>query len=82
MNVKDEIRIFLSTEPIFKGLLPETISDDFSLINSGALDSIGIFSLISFLEKRFSVSVEPQDLNETHFKSIQAIEAFVASRKK
>ena len=82
MNVADAIRTFLSSDPIFTGIIPPNLTDDYALIDSGALDSIGIFSLVSFLEKTFSVSIEPQDLNEAHFASIRAVEQFVRSRMK
>lgn len=75
------IRDFLTTEPIYAGMIPTRFDDDFKLIDSGALDSIGIFNLVSFLEKKFSINVEPQDLNESNFNSIAAIERFVKQRR-
>lgn len=81
MDIRQELRTFLKTDPIYKGLLPAEFADDFPLIRSGALDSIGIFNLVSFLEKKYGISVEPQDLNESHFGNIGAIEAFIRSRR-
>lgn len=63
-------------------MIPIGIDQDFPLIESGALDSIGIFSLVAFLETTFSISVEAQDLVEANFKSLRAIEAFVQTRQK
>ncbi len=81
MNIAESIKAFLSREPIYSGLIPPDVADDFPLIDSGALDSIGIFNLVSFLEKTFAIKVEPQDLNETHFRSIDSIQKFVQARK-
>ncbi len=82
MNIAEAIRKFLIADPIYAGIIPADVSLDHPLIDSGALDSIGIFNLVSFLEKTFSIAVEPQDLNEAHFASIRTIEQFVKSRMK
>jgi acyl carrier protein len=82
MDVTEVVKSFLLSEPIFAGLVPKDVNLDFALIDSGALDSIGIFSLVSFLETTFKIAVEPQDLNETNFQSLRTIEIFVRSRKK
>ncbi len=81
MEIRKEVRTFLMSDPIYRGLLPKEFADDFPLVESGALDSIGIFNLVNFLEKKFGITVEPQDLNDTYFGTLVAIEAFVQSRK-
>lgn len=81
-SISESVKIFLAKEPIYSGMIPSGVGDDFPLIESGALDSIGIFSLVSFLETKFSISVDAQDLIEANFKSVRAIEAFVRSRQK
>jgi acyl carrier protein len=81
MDVRKEVREFLATNPVFRGLLPTDFADDFPLVESGALDSIGLFNLVNFLERKFGVTVESQDLNETYFGTLITIEAFVRSRQ-
>ncbi|MBN8540695.1 MAG: acyl carrier protein [Deltaproteobacteria bacterium] len=81
-EIRNIVRHFLQTDPIYRGLLPANFADDFNLVESGALDSIGIFNLVSFLEKKFGVSIEPQDLNDTYFGTLASIEEFVVSRRK
>ena len=81
MDIRQEVREFLSTSPVFRGLLPAEFGDDFPLVESGALDSIGLFNLVNFLERKFGVTVEPQDLNEAYFSTLTSIEAFVRSRQ-
>ncbi len=81
-DIRESIRTFLKTDPIYRGLLPTNFGDEFKLVESGALDSIGIFNLVSFLEKKFHISIEPQDLNENYFGTVSSIEAFVISRQK
>jgi acyl carrier protein len=81
MEIRKEVREFLTTNPVFRGLLPADFDDDFPLVESGALDSIGLFNLVNFIERKFGVAVEPQDLNETYFGNLNSIEAFVRSRQ-
>lgn len=81
-EIRNIVRQFLQTDPIYRGLLPADFGNDFNLVNSGALDSIGIFNLVSFLEKKFGVSIEPQDLNDTYFSTLSSIQEFVVSRRK
>lgn len=81
MNIRQEVREFLTTSPVFRGLLPAEFSDDFPLVESGALDSIGLFNLVNFLERKFDITIESQDLNEGYFGSLISIEAFVRSRQ-
>ncbi len=82
MTIESEIEFFLLSDPMYAGLLPKRLTDDFELAKTGALDSIGIFNLVAFLEKKFSVSIEATDLVESNFASIRAISAFVRARKK
>ena len=62
MEIRKEVRAFLISDPIYRGLLPAEFPDDFPLVESGALDSIGIFNLVNFLEKKFGIAIEPQEL--------------------
>jgi acyl carrier protein len=81
MEIRNEVRSFLISDPIYRGLLPSEFADDFPLVESGALDSIGIINLVSFLEKKFGITIEPKDLDEANFGTILTIEAFVRLRK-
>ncbi len=81
MDIRNEVRAFLMGDPIYRGLLPKEIADEFPLVESGALDSIGIFNLVNYLEKKYGISVEPQDLNDANFGTLKSIEAFVQSRR-
>ncbi len=81
-SIISSVRSFLLREPIYSGLIPPDLNEDHALVESGALDSIGIFSLVSFLEKTFSISVSPQDLTEANFRSLRTIANFVETSAK
>lgn len=80
MEIRKEVANFLLTDAIFSHVCPSQIEEDFPLIESDLLDSVGIFHLISFLEKRFGIRVEVQDLSEDNFSNLVAIEKFVLSK--
>ncbi len=80
MSIAIEVREYLKSEPAFRGYIPADFADDFNLIKAGALDSIGIFMLVNFLEKKYQITVGTNDLIDANFKSIKTIEAFVLTR--
>ena len=54
---------------------------DFSLIESGVIDSLGIQLLIAFIENRFGIQVDDMDLLPENFDSINALTAYVESKQ-
>lgn len=80
MGVKDQVRQFLLESPVYSGTVPSDLTDSFPLVDSGILDSIGIYTLVAQLEKIFNIQIHVSDLTEGNFNSLLAIEAFVRSR--
>ena len=56
------------------------VADDYPLIDSGILTSLQTLDLVMFLEDRFGVRVEDEELDETNFASIRAIATLVESK--
>jgi len=56
---------------------PETLSDEQSLIASGIIDSLAVLEIIEFLEGRFDIMFDPEDLTGENFDNIAAIAALV-----
>ena len=56
------------------------IADDDDLIDSGVIDSLGIFQLVAFLEESFGVSIGDEEITPENFASVMAIERLVAER--
>jgi len=59
---------------------PVKAAPDESLFQSGILDSFTLADLVSALEKEFAVKIPDSDLTPRKFDSIEAIEAYLASR--
>ena len=56
------------------------IKDDTLLFDEGIFDSMGLISLITFLEDEFTLKTEDTDLVVENFESISAITNFVTTR--
>ena len=53
-------------------------SDD--LLGSGLVDSMGMMSLINFIEERFDFKVPPEDMVIEHFMTVEAISSYLENR--
>jgi acyl carrier protein len=79
-TLKDQIREFIQVqlaEP--KGI--STFTDDESLMESGVVDSLGIFRLVSFLEEELRVRVSDDEINADTLKSVNTIEELVMRKR-
>jgi methoxymalonate biosynthesis acyl carrier protein len=56
------------------------VPDDYPLIENGVLTSLQTVELVMFMEDRFGIMVEDEELNEENFGSIKAIAELVASK--
>jgi len=51
-----------------------------NLIMTGIIDSVGIQSLISFLESKYNIEIEDQDILPENFENIDAICSFISKK--
>jgi acyl carrier protein len=76
-DIRQAIRAF-----IVKEVNPDVpIGDDTPLVQQGIIDSLAIFMLIGFINDRFAVRVEPDEVSLDNFETIAAIEALVISAR-
>ncbi len=77
MTIMEELRSFLEKENFLeKG---QTFDESDSLIENGVLDSVGMLSLINFIESKYSISIDEEDLMPENFDSLKAIKNYVSS---
>ena len=76
-----EIRTFLS-EAFFIGDDPSELPSSGSLIESGIIDSTGVLELVGFLEERYGITINDDELVPENLDSIDNISAFVARKQK
>ena len=71
------IRLYISEE-----LAPGSdIDDDTSLITSEIIDSMGVLTLIGFLEEEFGVEINADDVDLSHFENVAGISRLVEDRR-
>lgn len=57
------------------------IDERTSLVATGVLDSLGVFTLVAFLEQQFGIEVADEELRWKNFESIDAITRLVESKR-
>lgn len=76
MNTSDTIRNFITGE-ILHGTMTDPLNDQYPLIESGIIDSLGIMTLLVFLEEKFSIQMPGDELIPENFESVAAITSLV-----
>ena len=71
MATSDEIRAYIERT------FGKSVGDDDSLLDSGLLDSIAIFELVSFLESTFGIKVDDDAIVPEHFETVGLLTSFV-----
>lgn len=78
--MKEAIRSFIAGQLLSNGDGP-AIGDDDDLLGTGLVDSVGMMSLVLFIEEEFGISVPPEDVVIENFLSIHAIDGYVRGRR-
>ena len=76
-GAKCEIKKFIA-ETSFANI--EKIKDDTLIFRDGIFDSMGLMTLITYLEDNFHVQIQDTDLIEENFESINAIYGFLEKK--
>jgi acyl carrier protein len=76
-EVEDVIHAYLTKRyPALAKLKAET-----PLLGSGAIDSLGILELMTFLGERFDIAIEDSDFDSENLASLASLVRFVVERK-
>jgi len=75
---KSVIRAFIVEEFLFGD--DSELTDDMSLFENGIVDSTGILELINFLEERYAIKVDDDELSPENFDSLAKITAYVSKK--
>jgi acyl carrier protein len=57
-----------------------TVDPEENLFTSGYVDSVGIMRLIAYLESTLQLTIPPTDLVPDHFRTINAMAAYLGTR--
>lgn len=76
-DISQEIRVYLVNS--FMSGQGEKLQDDGALLGD-VIDSTGVLELVSFLQERFAITVEDEDVNPDNLSSVNTLVAYVARK--
>jgi acyl carrier protein len=79
MDVSEEIASFLQGR--FPALAGRRLDAGTPLLASGAIDSLGILELVTFLDERFGVQMMDDDFDPANFETLGQLVAFVERQR-
>ncbi|MHC4944403.1 MAG: acyl carrier protein [Planctomycetota bacterium] len=79
-RTEGEVRQFIVDNFLF-GQEDENLTNDVSLLQSGTIDSTGVLELVMFIEERYQVKIQDDELLPENLDSIQNVAAFIQRKK-
>jgi acyl carrier protein len=77
--IRQALRTFVQENFLY--MRPDlSFADDDSLLANGVIDSLGVMEIVGFIEERWSLAIEPDDVTEQNFGSLGAIANYVSAR--
>lgn len=65
----------------FSAFYKKPLAANDNLFEKGVLDSMGIVGLITYIEEKLQVTIEPEDITEENFATLETIAALVKNKK-
>ncbi|MCL5999501.1 MAG: acyl carrier protein [Chloroflexi bacterium] len=80
MDIKrEQIRTYIAENILFTNK-EYPYSDNASFLNEGILDSMNVLQLVMFVEKRFGIKVNDEDIVPENFDSVANLFAYIQRR--
>jgi acyl carrier protein len=79
-SIEQTIHDFLVGRPDLVSGAGAKLRPDQSLIAGGLIDSLAVLDIVAFLEERFAIQFDPEDLTGENFDNIAAMAALVRAR--
>ena len=81
MSKLPNLKEYIVSEFIPNGHTDE-IQDDMDLLQSGILDSLALLKLVAFIEDKFNIALDPDEIDPENLKSINSISNLITKKKK
>ncbi len=78
MQLKSEIRRFIVENFLYGE--DDGFGDGVSFLEKGLIDSTGVLELVSFIEERYGIAVNDEELIPDNFDSINRLSAFITRK--
>jgi acyl carrier protein len=79
MSIENEVRDFIATELGWDGSADD-LSADYPLLEKEVVDSLGVFKIISFLESKYDIEIDDEELVPENFETIEKISGLVSTK--
>lgn len=79
-EIKSYIISRYQAELAARGLGPDTVGDQFDLLTSGLVDSLGVLELVSAVEDHFRISVDLEDLDAESLTIFGPLTEYIATK--
>ena len=80
MTIEEQIRQYILTELNWPGR-PADLTDDLPLIANGVIDSLGLMSLVTFIEEDFQLEVADEEIIPANFGTVAAVGSLIRSKQ-
>ena len=77
-DIKGNIKDYILEEFVPDGDID--VEDGTNLLEEEVVDSLGIFTLVSFIENKFNVSIDAEEVNLDNFETLSSITKLVESK--
>ncbi|MEM9967725.1 MAG: acyl carrier protein [Pseudomonadota bacterium] len=74
---KDPLKAFIE-QTLLGG---QSVTDDEDLLMTGRLDSLGVMSLVAFIEEHYAMKIPFGDVVIENFVSLSAMSAYIATKQ-
>jgi acyl carrier protein len=78
-RIEERLRRYIGVE-LAPNATTAALADDAPLIEGGVIDSMGIFELVSFVEREFGVQIADEELVLDNFRTIGTIARLIDSK--
>jgi acyl carrier protein len=75
-TIKAEIKSHIESHAL-PGAKPDTLRDDDSFFENGVIDSAGVLELVAFVEEKFNVTVEDEEVSLENLDSVNRLVGFI-----
>jgi acyl carrier protein len=76
-DIGQEIRVFLTERFLFGR--DETLTDDLPLLGN-VIDSQGVIELVVFVQERFNIAVDDEEVTTDNFESVKSVVTFIEEK--
>ncbi|QDU07406.1 acyl carrier protein [Gimesia aquarii] len=80
-SIQSEVRDFVAENFLFDEN-PESLNNNDSFLETGIIDSTGVLELVAFIEDKYSVEVDDDELVPENLDSIDRLITFIESKLK